>query len=311
LTGMEAGQTASPQVAAERLYAAVEMALSRGLTSFAPFLDAYSRFVWRFPDNADDLFIPNRVWRKFRGGSTMRDGRGMFIPYRNVLLASGILEELRPADEESRLCGSWKSHLPVPEGPDAADETWRIVAARLSERPSDPFCVDAVRRHMSRCVPYMPGGGGKHAGLELSKRNRFRVDQLRIALAISANDTGPDHDHTIVSTWPGDDIDGIDSADLAIFSPGGRKPTALIKCGLGNADDDSADAFLSLIAGTELCRKARLVFLSVYDPDPKLRAKCEAAGVEVMSVLLRRAPEDIPAAAEARAAEEAFDRSNS
>jgi len=239
----------------------------------------------------------------------MRDGRSMFVPYRNVLLASRVLEELRPADEESRLCGAWRSHLPVPAGPDDADEAWRIVNARLSARQTDPFCVDSVRRHMSRCVPYMPAGGGSRAGLELSKRNRFRVDQLRLALAISAKGTNPNH--VIVSTWPGDDIGGIDSADLAIFSPGSRKPMAIIKCGLGNADDDYADAFLSFVADTEMCRNARLVFLSVYDLDPKLRAKCESAGVEVVSVLPRRTPDDIPASVEARAAEDMFDQSNS
>jgi len=303
------GQTASPQVVAERLYGAVDMALSRGLTAFPAFLDAYSRFVWKFADNADDLFIPNRVWRKFRGGSTIRDGRGMFIPYRNVLLSFGILEELRPADEESRLCGAWRSHLPVPDGPDCADEAWRIVNKRISERPSDPFSVDMVRRHMSRCVPYMPPSGGKHDELNMSKRNRFRVNQLRIALAISAKEESLDH--VIVSLWPGDDIDGIDSADLAIFSPGGNKPLAVIKCGLGNADDDAADAFVSLVATTEMCRNARLVFLSVYDPVPSLRAKCESAGIEVVSVLSRRTPKDIPAAAEARDAESTFDQFNS
>lgn len=305
------GQILDPQAVAERLYAVAERALSMGLTSFPAFLEDYSRFVWVLRSSADDLAISNRRWREFRGGSTTRGGdtRGMFILYRNVLLASGVLEELRPADEQSRLCGHWRSHLPIPAGPDGADEAWRLVGLRLASRPADPFCADEVRRHVSRCRPHMPKGAGRHAELDMSARNRFQVAQLRVALAISVRRINPDH--AIVSMWP--DCDAIDSPDLALFPRGRRKPSALIKCGLGNASDDSADAFLEFIAGPSACGRyenTRLVFLSVYDPDPDLRGRCEAAGVEVVSVLLRRAPGDIPASASAKAAEDAFDRSN-
>lgn len=293
---------------AERLYAVVERALSMGLTSFPPFLEDWSRFVWGLRSSADDLAIPNRAWRGFRGGSTTRAGdtRGMFIPYRNVLLAARVLEELRPADKESRLSGAWRSLLPVPAGPDGPDEAWRIVIDMLSNRTAYPFCADEVRRHVSRCVPYMPKGGGRSSEIEMSKRNMFRVEQLRAALVISAKRTNPDH--TIVSMWPDADADRIDSADLALFPPGRRRPSALVKCGLGNAADDRADAFLEFVAGRH--GDAQLVFLSVYDPDPELRRRCEAAGVDVVSVLLRRAPGDIPASAEAKVAEDAFDQSN-
>lgn len=277
-----------------------------GLTSFPPFLEDWSRFVWRRRPGADDIAISNRTWRGFRGGSTTRAGdtRGMFIPYRNVLLAVGVLEELRPADKECRLSGAWRSLLPIPSGPSGPDEAWHIVAGMLSTRAPDPFCADEVRRHVSRCRPYMPEGGGMSPELHLSRRNRFRVEQLRVALAISARKVNPDH--TLVSMWP--DADRIDSADLVLFPPGRRRPSALIKCGLGNASDDIADAFLKLVAGKH--GDAQLVFLSVYDPDPELRRRCEAAGVDVVSVLLRRAPADTPASADAKMAEDAFDRSN-
>lgn len=283
-----------------------ERALSMGLTSFPPFLEDWSRFVWRLRSSADDVAISNRTWRGFRGGSSTRAGdtRGMFIPYRNVLLAAGVLEELRPADKECRLSGAWRSLLPVPSGPSGPDEAWRIVVEMLSSRTPDPFCADEVRRHISRCRPHMPEGGGAAAELDMSPRNRFRVEQLRVALAVSARRINPDH--ALVSMWP--DVDRIDSADLALFPPRRRSPSALVKCGLGNAADDRADAFLKLVAGRY--GDAQLVFLSVYDPDPELRRRCEAAGVDVVSVLLRRAPGDIPASAEAKMAEDAFDRSN-
>lgn len=304
--------TMNPQVVAERLYAVVERALSMGLTSFPLFFEEYSKFVWRLRSSADDLTISNRTWRGFPGGSTTRAGdtRGMFILYRNVLLAAGVLEELRPADEESRLCGCWKSNLPIPTGASGPDEAWRIVGIKLAERTTDPFCVDEVRRHVSRCTPYMPKGGGRHSELEMSKRNRFRVEQLRVALAISAKRANPDH--TIVVGWPGDD-DEIDSADVALFPRAQRQPSVLIKCGLGNASDDTADAFLELIAGPIAegrYKNTRLMFLSVYSPASELRDRCEAAGVEVVSVLLRRAPDDIPAITDARATENTFDQSN-
>ena len=300
------GQTTEPHVVAERLYAVVEKALSMGLTSFPPFLEEYSRFVWGLQSSADDLAIPARVWRRFKGGSTTRvgDSRGMFIPYRNVLLATGVLEELRPPDEDSRLSGCWRSYLPVPAGSGGPDEVWRLVGIRLSERSADPFCGDEVRRHVSRCRPHMPEGGGQHAELDMSPRNKFQVAQLRVALAISARRINPDH--TLVALWPNGDE--IDSADLALFPRGRRKPSALIKCGLGNASDDRADAFIEFIAGKY--ENARIVFLSVYDPDPELRARCEAAGVEMVSMLSRRAPGDIPVVIEAKAAEDAFDRSS-
>ncbi len=306
-----AGRTMDPQLVAERLCAVAERALSMGLMSFPAFFEDWSRFVWSLRSNADDLAISSRRWRGFRGGSSTRSGdtRGMFIPYRNVLLASGVLEELRPADEPSRLCGHWRSNLPVPSGSDGPDTAWRIVGSRLAARPTDPFCADEVRRHISQCRPHMPKGGGLVAALHRSPRNEFRVMQLRAALAISARRINPDH--TIVSMWP--DCDDIDSPDIALFPRGSRRPSALIKCGLGNASDDSADAFLEFVAGPSADGRydnARLVFLSVYDPDPELRARCETAGVEVVSVLLRRAPGDIPASSEARVAEDVFDQSN-
>lgn len=299
-------KTMNPQVVAESLYAVVERALSLGLTSFPPFFEDYSRFVWGLRSSADDLAISSRTWRGFTGGSSMRAGdkRGMFLQYRNVLLAAGVLEELRPADKECRLSGAWRSLLPVPAGSDGPDRVWRIISNMLSDRPPDPFSVDDVRRHVSRCRPHMPAGGGSAAELDMSPRNRFRVEQVRLAVAISARRVNPDH--TLVSMWP--DIDNIDSADLALFPPGRRRPSALIKCGLGSATDDRADAFLSFVAGKH--GDAQLVFLSVYDPDPELRRRCETAGVEVVSVLLRRAPGDIPAAVEAKVAEDAFDQSN-
>ena len=82
---------------------------------------------------------------------------------------------------------------------------------------------------------------------------------------------------------------------------------------MGNASDDTADAFLELIAGPVAegkYKNTRLVFLSMYNPVSELRDRCEAAGVEVVSVMLRRAPDDISDSAEAKIAEDAFDQSN-
>ena len=146
--------------------------------------------------------------------------------------------------------------------------------------------------------------------METSKRHSVRGAQRRVGLAISAKRTNPDH--TSVVGWPGDD-DKIDSADLALFPCAQRRPSALIKCGLGNASDDTADAFLELIAGPVAegkYKNTRLVFLSMYNPVSELRDRCEAAGVEVVSVMLRRAPDDISDSAEAKIAEDAFDQSN-
>jgi len=305
--GMEASTT-SPRATAERLFAVIERALSRGLMSFPAFLDEYSRFVWGLRSNANELAIPNRTWRRFTGGSTTRPGdrQSMFISYRNILLAAGVLEELRPADKECRFSGVWRSLLPVPAGPDGPDEAWRIVVELLSNRTPDPFCADEVRRHLTRCSLYMPAGGGRSSELHMSKRNRFRVEQMRTALFLSAKRANPEH--TLVSMWPEVDPDKIDSADLALFLPCSTRPAVMIKCGLGNASDDAADAFLKLVAVKY--SSTRLIFLSLYEPDPELRSRCDAAGVDVVSILLRRVPRGIPANAEARAAEDAFDQLN-
>jgi len=295
----DAPQIHEPAVVAQKLYRAMACAAEAGYIRFFPdWFEDFTRYAWVRSAHMRRLSVPvepkegNGGWAKFRGGSTRfrGDKAKAYRAYRDILLRIGVITVVDEPDAQRRLSGSWRVDLPVPFGGEAGrDEAWRIAREMLkSLEPSGVVPPDEVRKHFRRCRPHvrrgLRRGSGRHASLEHSPRNRHMLDQLRAAVLLAP--VARDPKCLVVTRWPdGDECD----ADVAVFErPAASDPVAVVKCGPGNADDPELHDLVEL-AERLRDRCGTFIYFTLWEPAPEVLRAAEAAGIEVLYVLPRRA----------------------
>jgi len=292
--------TYEPAVVAQRLLPALAHATAQGYRFFPEWFEDFTAYAWARRPHMHRLTVPVEPaegrggWAKFRGGGTrlQGDGRKMYHVYRDILISMDVLSVVDPSDRSRRLSGRWSVNLPVPSGSHGHAEAWRIAREMLADAdPVGPVPLDEVRRHVGRCKSHVRRDPrqrpeGRHAELEHSPRNRHLLEQLRAAVLLAPAKINP---HClVVSRWP--DGDEHDSADVAVFETAvAAEPVAIAKCGLGNAGDREMQELVEL-ADTLSEPVPRLLYFSLYEPEPGLLRAAEAAGagIEVLHVLPRR-----------------------
>lgn len=308
-----AAERHSPLAVATRLSAILVAAAKCGFASFPQWLEDFTRHCWAYPRIMDHLVMPARGnrkrgtvgWMSFRGGSSRRDRWRMYRHYVKLLEGVGLLEALSPPDEQAKRCGVWRVRIPVPEGPHGPGEAWRILRemAASAARPEEAL-VDAVRRHAQKCTPHLrpsPKDARAWAAADHSPRNRHKLDQVRAGLFAAA--VAADPRCVPVANWP--DADPADSVDMAVFPWASKSLTTAVKCGIGLANDPEAVAFLHVLKSQESKHPdAVFLYITLYDADPGLIAKLEAAGAKVATVSPKRVkPRRPPARIAAREGE--------
>jgi hypothetical protein len=288
-----------PLIVATKLIDVLAQAANRGFASFPRWLEAFTRHCWAHPGVMGHLAMPARGnrrrgsvgWMSFPGGSSRQCG-GRWRMYRHftrLLEGAGLLEALSPPDGQAKRCGEWRVRILVPEGGHGPSETWRILRkmATGAARP-EAALMDVVRRHVGRCTPHLrprPKDARAWAEADHSPRNRHQLDQVRAILAAAA--LAADPRCTPVANWP--DGDPADSVDMAVFPWASRSLATAVKCGLGHANDPEAAALLRVMGEQEPKHpEATFLYITLWEADPGLAARLEAAGARVASVLPRR-----------------------
>jgi hypothetical protein len=288
-----------PLVVATKLVDVLAAAANRGFASFPRWLEGFTRHCWAHPEVMGHLAMPARGnrrrgtvgWMTFPGGSSRRDGDRwrMYRHFVRLLEGAGLLEELSPPDGQAKRCGEWRVLIPVPEVPHGPGETWRILRKMAvgAARP-EAALMDVIRRHAQRCTPHLrprPKDARVWASADHSPRNRHHLDQVRAILFAAA--LAADPRCTPIANWP--DADPADSVDMAVFKWASRSLVMAVKCGLGLPDDPEAEALLHVLESRGPKHpEAVFLYVALWDADPSLVARLEAAGIRVAAALPKR-----------------------